>query len=991
MKYLKLLCIIATCLLVTSIFTVIPAFSAQPPVDTSTYYVGTIGQPARLDPGRAYDTASGELIQNVYQPLIWFGSKNVVPVVSGGDYNLTASDHADLTYPSGYVPVVATALPIITYMNGPLGPNTAELWNFTINPNAQFQTWTGPSGAVDGMLKRNVTTDDVVYSFQEQMVMDSPYAPVWMLETAAFNFPTFAYVAPSAGNGANGPGGYSLSDEAVVAALIQSWCYKDPSHPTTNVIFNWSYPLPLSAMAQIMSQTWGSIVNKQFYVAHGMWDGYFLPGWSANYRWEPDGAGNRTPIDRYYGTLFNGSQASQYTASTPNVGTDIPDMCGTGPYKYEYGGWNQITETWRLDSDPTYWGFWANAGDKAGNYIHTIIEKGVDSWPTRKMLFLDGEFDGAVVPRANMFDLLTSFYVPLAGLQLDTNITELTNEVVFFNFNVSASSAYQSYEGYPGHIGSADPLFFNNINMRLAFAWALNYTQVISQAWFGEAYQQASWWVDGLVPAAAKNTTITMRNLDYNMMKYYLSQAIVNGQNISKVGFETTAVYNTGNDQRQIELQSIANAFAALGPQYKVNVLGLDWPVFLDNMNAGNMPIFCLGWLADYADPSDWASPYQQSSGSFLYTQITYPTAMPADQVAVDNEIVDAATQPNMTQRNLEYQDLQYKFWLDVPSIPVIQPVGRRFARDWVHGWYYNDLLPGLYWYDLYKQPGGAVTNVDLDVVHSIAPIATNSTIWIYYGQMVQSDMKPAMFTFNVTVIRHDGAGLMPTIISLERDNITALTDYRRRQSSAATGYDEFNTSYGINGANMNVPWPNGGWVYIEGIGAGTSGVSYILTAAQGDVLPADIIVPTTGSTSTSVILTWYEDGVSSTLPGNATWTMGARVGVASTAGTAWNITNPSTTQVTLGGYNFTSYTVTTEVSHGSTTYQKYAALLIGDINLDGTVNILDAIALSNNFGKGVPPAPAACDLNGDGQVNILDAILLANHFSQSIATNHWT
>jgi len=188
MKYIKLVTIIATLLLVTSIFTVIPAFSAQPPIDTSTYYVGTIGQPARVDPIRAYDTASAELLQNVYQTLIWFGDKHPLILTSGTDHNLTEAEHSDLTYPAGYIPVIATALPLVTNTT-----NLNQFWNFTINTNAQFQNWTGPTngGVWDDMPKRNVTVDDVVYSFRIQMVFDSAYSPVWIWETAAFNIMTF--------------------------------------------------------------------------------------------------------------------------------------------------------------------------------------------------------------------------------------------------------------------------------------------------------------------------------------------------------------------------------------------------------------------------------------------------------------------------------------------------------------------------------------------------------------------------------------------------------------------------------------------------------------------------------------------------------------------------------------------------------------------------------------------------------------------------------
>jgi hypothetical protein len=59
--------------------------------------------------------------------------------------------------------------------------------------------------------------------------------------------------------------------------------------------------------------------------------------------------------------------------------------------------------------------------------------------------------------------------------------------------------------------------------------------------------------------------------------------------------------------------------------------------------------------------------------------------------------------------------------------------------------------------------------------------------------------------------------------------------------------------------------------------------------------------------------------------------------------------------------------------------------VLIGDINGDGAVNILDAILMANAFNskQGDSNWNPNADLNSDNVVNILDAIILANHFGQ--------
>ncbi len=50
---------------------------------------------------------------------------------------------------------------------------------------------------------------------------------------------------------------------------------------------------------------------------------------------------------------------------------------------------------------------------------------------------------------------------------------------------------------------------------------------------------------------------------------------------------------------------------------------------------------------------------------------------------------------------------------------------------------------------------------------------------------------------------------------------------------------------------------------------------------------------------------------------------------------------------------------------------------IVGDVNADGVVNVLDLVLVANAFGEKLP------DLNGDGIVNILDLVIVANAFSR--------
>ena len=51
---------------------------------------------------------------------------------------------------------------------------------------------------------------------------------------------------------------------------------------------------------------------------------------------------------------------------------------------------------------------------------------------------------------------------------------------------------------------------------------------------------------------------------------------------------------------------------------------------------------------------------------------------------------------------------------------------------------------------------------------------------------------------------------------------------------------------------------------------------------------------------------------------------------------------------------------------------------MMGDLNYDGSVNILDVILLVNDV-IGILADVTCADLNGDGEINIQDIIILVN------------
>ena len=938
MKYLKLsVCILAALLLSVCVFGILPALSSQPPLNTSTMFVGTIGQPKNVDPSQAYDTASGELIQNVYDSIFEFGSQgtnttNKTPIAAmTGDSINVSSDVAQLG--------AATDISGICYYPPSINvlSNGSSYWTMQVDTNLVFQPWALPNGTIE--TGEHVTWQDVVYYFERLCVQDSHNSPEWMILGPAFGIGNF-----DANQTARGPS-MNPANETYVANLIQNFVTGWTNATGQYVQFYFIYPP--TGMYDIFCQTWSSVPPMQWSILHGCWNdsfsispttfstpygytqGGFETGWSKAYRrWPSD---LFTPLDQY--TATNGqlvSGGSQY----PGVG---PSMCGTGPYSFTY--WNFATNEWRIDafagcvSHP-----WPGPYGSSDPAPTTVIETGINTWATRKMEFLAGDSDISVVNRADMYDLLASpsnAYNPIAGVRLYYNIPTLQTDAVFFTLDVASSSQY-----IPIVNGAPDPTFFSNVLVREAFCQTLNFTAYLSGAWYNEAIQPYTFWAIGLTPADGYNSALAPWEVNaaavYNIL--YTQLGIKS--------FDITFMYNSGNSQRMIAVNEMAQTFAAInslyGTHYTCVVSSLDWPTYLSDAASSELPFFMIGWLADFSDADDFIVPYMATWGAFTEWQVFSNSTI--DGLIGQEEALSAAP-VNFTagslyeQRSAIMKTLQADYIQNAISLPTDQPLGRHWSRDWVYGYYINQLYPGLYYWDLYKKQSVTLTAINIDVTSSISTVGTTYTNVFIAGtngsstgtmNVMYGGGGAATMTFNVGVKRDDTAytGLVAVEVAISRTNTTSLADV----IPAVPETTEYPTS------------------------------TYILVGPSG-------------SGEVTATLSWYEDGISIIMPANATWQPGAYAAIAPASA---NVVSDSNTNDKNINASFTVKAWTESNPDG--TYKQ----LVGDINLDGTVNILDAIKLSDSFllTSTQPGFIAGADLNNDGVVNILDAILLANHFS---------
>jgi hypothetical protein len=168
--------------------------------------------------------------------------------------------------------------------------------------------------------------------------------------------------------------------------------------------------------------------------------------------------------------------------------------------------------------------------------------------------------------------------------------------------------------------------------------------------------------------------------------------------------------------------------------------------------------------------------------------------------------------------------------------------------------------------------------------------------------------------------------------------------------------------------------------------------VSASLTAFyQGESTNVTVVVANLGNATESCVLDVYYNSTLLTAMNITSLAPNANATVI----ILWN-----TTSVLWGYYVMSAYVpplpYETNVANNNFTDGIVMVKIPGDLNGDGTVNILDSIILANAFlshgpNYDYPGEPASpnwnpnADLNGDNVVNILDAILLAENFGITI------
>ena len=456
----------------------------------------------------------------------------------------------------------------------------------------------------------DLTPEDVEYSFERGMVQDYGAGPQWMFFEPLLGGMSSRDVEPRR----------PLSEITNTVEVDGQW-----------VQFN--LVAPYEPFLQILCGPWGSILDKEWCIENGDWDG----------------------TEASYEALND----------PPSGGSPLQSIAmGTGPFELER--WEPGVEISMTRND-NYWQAPAN--------FERLIIKVVDEWATRKLMLEAGDADSVYVPRAYISEL-----EGVEGLTLYKDLPQINLDAFFFQFDISPES---TFVGSGELDGNGIPLdFFTDLDVRLGFTLAFDWDTYIKDAILGEGIQANSPVIEGL---SYYNPDLPKHSMDLTQAEEHFKAAW--GGEVWEKGFTLTLCYNAGNLPRRTACQILQENLLSINPKFVVNVQAMQWPTLLRGMYTGLLPMFQIGWLPDFTDAHNFAVPFLHSQGTFSgWQNYNNPTA--------DALIAQGIGSTDPAERQSVYDQLGQIYYDDVPGILLAQPVGRRYMRDWVQGFYFNPALP---------------------------------------------------------------------------------------------------------------------------------------------------------------------------------------------------------------------------------------------------------------------------------------------------------
>ena len=563
-KIVVLISIVLSLVLVGSML-VIPAFAAPPAISRQMELVeATIegGEPVTLDPAAMYDTASGELAHNVYEPLL--------------DYD---GEHTDR-----YVFQVASEMPVSQNITGTVNSVGLPLYYryvFKIRTGMPYQD---PAFGT-------VTAADVEYDIERSLVMDYTGGPAWLFYEPLLNGANHKLVGGRATDPVN-----NVADAVFVGHCIDDAVQQNGTH----VWFNIAFPGAYGAFVPMLCGQWASIYSKAWVNSLGRstnWNG----DWGDYKGWV-----------QYVDPLV------------PPLDDPTAVMMGSGPFIL--ANLDRVLMYWDCNRFTNYWRGWGSAGNygvgwpafggsKPAGYVNHIKDTWAFDWTARSTMFLNGEVDFCAVNREYSAQINGQ-----PNIRLIWPMQSLAVGCIFFVMHeISTTSPYEPVLGKGVLAETGFPSdFFSNATLgkhiRRGFAFSLDFDTYLATAWLNEAMHPATPFISTL---AYYNASIPAFN--YDPVKAEAEFRMWPG--LWETGFTINMIYNSGNTARKLAMESMKTGIEKLNPKFHINVQPLTWSVIFVALDNFQVVCFGMGWQSDYLDPHNTAFPFFGTGGTYTVYQ----------------------------------------------------------------------------------------------------------------------------------------------------------------------------------------------------------------------------------------------------------------------------------------------------------------------------------------------------------------------------------
>lgn len=618
------------------------AFKSKNP---ATFKYLNISQPDLLDPAIDYETAGGEVFNNVYENLVWYKKDSAID----------------------FVPWLAQSYEI--------SPDNLT-YTFKLRSGIKFH---------DG---GTLEPTDVAYSIQRAIIQGSSVTPALLLTEPilGIGLQDITYLKDNTAG--------MQDDVAAVAALpaaeLKSMCEKVTSAivaDDTAGTVTFKLAQPYAPFLATLAHTVASVLDKEWAVAKGSWDGS-CDTWQKFYAVskEADPLAEVTNGTGPY-KLETWDKATQTINLVRNdnywVKEPMWEGAPTGPAKMERIQLVGIDE----------WGtrFAAvQAGDADGFYVPRSNVDQIDP-----MVGERADYDVA----AGKFGDFKAMADPSQPVRLDYGAPGLNREDILMTEQVNIPATGSPYTGSGQLNGNGiPPNFFADVHIRKAMNYCMDWGTFIKDYWRGEAVDLP--YVVSLPGELGFSADLPDYKFDLKKCEEEFKLAelkTADGRGVWDIGFFFVAVFNAGNVGRQTGLEILRANLKKLNPKFRMEILGLPWSSTLRQREAKMLPMFYIGWQEDLHDPHNWYSPY-------LTGDYGSKSGFSPEFKAVVTDFVNrgvAETDP--AKRDKIYKELNQKVYDYAPYVigPIAQ--NRHYEMRWVNGYYYNPLYGNLYYYVVSK------------------------------------------------------------------------------------------------------------------------------------------------------------------------------------------------------------------------------------------------------------------------------------------------